>query len=315
MTDSYEYDAFGNSFTVSGTTPNNYLYRGEQRDADLGLYYLRARYYNPQSGRFTGVDPLTDQGQPRYEYAGADPVNGFDPMGTEELVECAVIAKYASQCPLEFPVIAAPIPPPLPGCDLSTGSVGFGDLPNCRKHWKVRVNIRPILSGKKGCDENLGIPSCSFLPWGHWRHTYVEIDGPDDAPEGLVGPHTWGVLGADPPKNDDQEMVQDRRGNFEDPPHTAPGIQSDVVTATDQQAENFGLRLTALAWPKLPHCPSCGIGVYHNGPIPPIDVVSFFSAFNSNTFTWNAIENWGLTAPPLKRAPGYHYSSRYAGYP
>ena len=47
VTDEYEYDAYGNSFTVSGTTPNNYLYRGEQYDSDLGLYYLRARYYNP----------------------------------------------------------------------------------------------------------------------------------------------------------------------------------------------------------------------------------------------------------------------------
>jgi len=35
VTDSYEYDAFGNSFTKTGTTPNNYLYRGEQFDSDL----------------------------------------------------------------------------------------------------------------------------------------------------------------------------------------------------------------------------------------------------------------------------------------
>jgi RHS repeat-associated protein len=53
----YEYDAFGNKFTVSGTTPNNYLYRGEQFDTDIGLYYLRARYYNPASGRFLSIDP------------------------------------------------------------------------------------------------------------------------------------------------------------------------------------------------------------------------------------------------------------------
>ena len=37
VTDSYEYDAFGNSFTVSGTTPNEMMYRGEQYDSDLGL--------------------------------------------------------------------------------------------------------------------------------------------------------------------------------------------------------------------------------------------------------------------------------------
>jgi RHS repeat-associated protein len=81
VTDSDEYDAFGNKWTVSGSTPNNYLYRGEQWDPDLGLYYLRARYYNPLSGRFTGVDPLTVQGQKRYEYSAADPVDGSDPTG------------------------------------------------------------------------------------------------------------------------------------------------------------------------------------------------------------------------------------------
>lgn len=60
VTDRYEYDAFGNRFTVSGSTPNNYLYRGEQWDPDLGLYYLRARYYNPLSGRFLSRDPFPE---------------------------------------------------------------------------------------------------------------------------------------------------------------------------------------------------------------------------------------------------------------
>jgi RHS repeat-associated protein len=32
-------------------------YRGEQYDSDLGLYYLRARYYNPATGRFLSRDP------------------------------------------------------------------------------------------------------------------------------------------------------------------------------------------------------------------------------------------------------------------
>jgi RHS repeat-associated protein len=86
VTDSYEYDAFGNSFTKVGTTPNNYLYRGEQYDADLGLYYLRARYYNPATGRFMGRDPengkFTDpKSLHKYLYAGGDPINGFDPTG------------------------------------------------------------------------------------------------------------------------------------------------------------------------------------------------------------------------------------------
>src|ERR1700692_150084 len=59
---------------------------GEQYDSDLGLYYLRARYYNPQTGRFMSRAP--EEGKIRvpatlhkYLYASGDPVNRFDPTG------------------------------------------------------------------------------------------------------------------------------------------------------------------------------------------------------------------------------------------
>jgi len=81
VTDTYEYDAFGNLLAKTGATPNVYLYRGEQYDPDLSLYYLRARYYNQVTGRFLNVDSLAGQGQRRYEYAGANPVDGMDPSG------------------------------------------------------------------------------------------------------------------------------------------------------------------------------------------------------------------------------------------
>ncbi len=41
----------------TGSTSNNFLHRGEQWDSDLGLYYLRARWYNPATGRFMSRDP------------------------------------------------------------------------------------------------------------------------------------------------------------------------------------------------------------------------------------------------------------------
>jgi RHS repeat-associated protein len=93
VTDTYEYDAFGNDVYHTGTTPNNYLYRGEQYDPDLGLYYLRARYYNPATGRFLSRDPLVGQSWDpkslhKYLYAGGDPVNAEDPTG-KGLVEDA----------------------------------------------------------------------------------------------------------------------------------------------------------------------------------------------------------------------------------
>jgi RHS repeat-associated protein len=96
VTDEYEYDAYGNSFTKQGATPNNYLYRGEQFDSDLGLYYLRARYYNPATGRFLSRDPLDGNAiDPaslhKYLYANGDPVNGIDPMGRGVLIERALL--------------------------------------------------------------------------------------------------------------------------------------------------------------------------------------------------------------------------------
>jgi RHS repeat-associated protein len=83
VTDTYEYDAFGNQITHTGTTPNNYLYRDEQWDPDLTLYYLRARWYNPKTGRFMGRDPEDgDITNPttlhKYLYAGGDPIDRGD---------------------------------------------------------------------------------------------------------------------------------------------------------------------------------------------------------------------------------------------
>ena len=99
----YEYDAFGNKINSTGTTPNNYLYRSEQYDPDLGMYYLRARYYNPLTGRFLSVDSQAGQGQRRYEYAGADPVNSLDPSGNEAIIEFALLQFYPGRLNIFFP--------------------------------------------------------------------------------------------------------------------------------------------------------------------------------------------------------------------
>ncbi len=86
VTDTYDYDAWGNAVNTTGSTPNVYSFHGEYHDSDLGLYYLRARWYNPATGRLTSTDPEAGVvSDPvtlhRYLYARADPVNWSDPTG------------------------------------------------------------------------------------------------------------------------------------------------------------------------------------------------------------------------------------------
>ena len=92
ITDDYFYEAFGDLLASTGTTDNDYLYTGEQYDAALDNYYLRARYYNQGVGRFTQQD--TYQGRlpepetlHKYMYAHADPINNIDPSGNVTIAQ------------------------------------------------------------------------------------------------------------------------------------------------------------------------------------------------------------------------------------
>jgi hypothetical protein len=100
------------------------------------MYYLRARYYNPLTGRFPSVDSEAGQGQRRYEYAGADPVNSLDPSGNEAIIEFALLQFYPGRLNIHFPdwceqigPILGPISGLLPFCNDNGGSGGAGAGP------------------------------------------------------------------------------------------------------------------------------------------------------------------------------------------
>jgi RHS repeat-associated protein len=91
-TDTYDYDAFGNLISSTGSTPNNYLFAGEQFDPALGIYYNRARYYDQRQGRFWTMDTwepnvMDPAALHRYLYASANAPNRTDPSGLEDLGE------------------------------------------------------------------------------------------------------------------------------------------------------------------------------------------------------------------------------------
>ncbi len=91
VVNSYTYDSFGN--LVSSTSPgaNSLRYTGREADSETGVYYYRARYYEPAIGRFIGEDPLRlHEGPNYYAYVNNGPTDFMDPSG---LAKC---------CPSKF---------------------------------------------------------------------------------------------------------------------------------------------------------------------------------------------------------------------
>ena len=76
------YEAFGGVAGSVGTSDNRLRYTGREQDTGTGLYYYRARYYDPEVGRFLTEDPLGFKaGVNFYRYVENNPVNFNDPSG------------------------------------------------------------------------------------------------------------------------------------------------------------------------------------------------------------------------------------------
>ncbi|MDE2141049.1 MAG: hypothetical protein KGJ84_01385 [Elusimicrobia bacterium] len=71
-------DANGGTHTVS-TVGNTFLYTGREFDSETGLYYFRARYYDPNAGSFFQADP--NEFSESHYYANANPLSNIDPTG------------------------------------------------------------------------------------------------------------------------------------------------------------------------------------------------------------------------------------------
>jgi RHS repeat-associated protein len=147
LTDSYEYDGFGNQISSTGSTPNVYLYRGEAYDSDLGLYYLRARYYNPLTGRFMSRDP--ENGLPwlpmtlhKYLYAASNPINRVDPSGRADFLESALVIERDIELNVPF----------LNTLACATG-IGFAAAGSSLEAWQDKASL------------GLAIYGCATVAW------------------------------------------------------------------------------------------------------------------------------------------------------
>jgi len=84
LSQTYTFDSFGKQTASSGSLMNPFQYTARESDPETGLYYYRARYYDPQSGRFLSEDPINFRaGANFYRYAYDDPTRFRDPKGKE----------------------------------------------------------------------------------------------------------------------------------------------------------------------------------------------------------------------------------------
>ncbi|MBI5196646.1 MAG: DUF2778 domain-containing protein [Nitrospirae bacterium] len=105
---SYVYDSFGQIISQTGTITNPYTFTGREYDAETGMYYYRARYYDATIGRFISEDPVGFAGGDvnLYAYVGNNPVNFVDPFG---LYDCTYsISSHTMTCTPTNTAVGAP---------------------------------------------------------------------------------------------------------------------------------------------------------------------------------------------------------------
>ena len=86
----YAYDAWGKVLSITGSMANSIgshnplRYRGYYYDRESGFYYLKSRYYDPNTGKFLNADSVNMlvSGEKAYTYCGNNPINFSDPTGS-----------------------------------------------------------------------------------------------------------------------------------------------------------------------------------------------------------------------------------------
>jgi RHS repeat-associated protein len=83
LAQTYAFDSFGKQTASSGSLANPFQYTSREFDGETNLLYFRARYYDPQTGRFISEDPIRfDSGQNDFfVYVGNHSTDLVDPSG------------------------------------------------------------------------------------------------------------------------------------------------------------------------------------------------------------------------------------------
>jgi len=138
----YTYEPFGITTQTGISSSNSFAFAGRESDT-AGLYYYRARYYDPATGRFISEDPLAFDGGDvnLYRYARNNPISFTDPSGE-----------------------AVPLLLLLPAVGGTVG--GIADVLTaglCENKWKAFG--RGFVSGAVGTLAGMGVGALTGNPW------------------------------------------------------------------------------------------------------------------------------------------------------
>ena len=94
----FTFDSFGNQISTDGNAPE-FAVHGEEFDAVTGLTYMRARYYDPEIGRFLARDALpasllNPSTNNAYTFVENNPLVKFDPSGMFTLQQLGTARQY-----------------------------------------------------------------------------------------------------------------------------------------------------------------------------------------------------------------------------
>src|SRR5580700_3955649 len=156
---SYTYDSFGKLTASSGTLTNPFQYTGREFDQETGIYQYRARYYDPQIGRFISEDALRTPGN-LYPYVSNSPLNWVDPTGNTKQIpdDCKELFEYIKTLFSYFEGKSEQYDPEEDGSGLIPRSGGGFHLPGVHYINLVRMQIK-IAKALKKWDDNCNGPS------------------------------------------------------------------------------------------------------------------------------------------------------------
>jgi RHS repeat-associated protein len=227
------YDAYGFPTTLPSAIGNPYLFTGRQLDPESGIYFYRARYYDPIKGRFLQRDPADYlDGMNLYEYVRGRPTFATDPTGLQE------------KCCIEKDKLNAPAEPTGKKVKIDKGANGNFIGETVYEKFKMKatfINEKPGDPETKNC-------CCKCCEYSQWVKGEVKTDGrPDDflLPNGKLMKGSWiedGNVKPNLPEYKGKSFFYGRRGDPGAPwdVYKDPGRQTGCTYEGEDQPSKAG---------------------------------------------------------------------------